>query len=472
MNLTVIGGGPAGLSAAHEALRLGASTVVIEKEPVVGGLARTVEHDGHRFDIGPHRFFTTNDEVRDLFIDVAGEDLLRVPRMTRIRHGERWFDYPLTPVGAAFGLGPVESARILSSYAAARSRRMLKPAEPVTFEDWTVDAFGRRLFETFFEGYTEKVWGISCREISADWAAQRIKGLSLVTAVANALGSRAGKVKTLADEFLYLRRGAGSLYERMSDRILAGGGEVHLASTVETIEHDDRSAKAVTWRGGDGQRETRHVEALLSSAPLTELLAMMRPAPPADVLDACRGLRYRAHLAVNLIVEGNPFPDNWIYVHSPGVRAARIANYRNFSPEMAAGPGTSPLTVEYFCFPGDETWRMDDEALLALASRELVHMGLHGVGERQVARGFVLRSPQAYPVIETGHDARVGRIREWLSRFDNLLPIGRAGMFKYNNQDHAIATGLLAARTVLGHGRFDPWQVNIDASYLEAAPAR
>ncbi|MBL8839286.1 MAG: FAD-dependent oxidoreductase [Alphaproteobacteria bacterium] len=468
--VTIIGGGPAGLAAAHEAQRLGAAVRVVERGLQVGGLARTVEFANHRFDVGPHRFYTTNDEVRRFFIDHAGGDVLRVRRLTRIRLGARYFDYPLTPVATALGLGPLECLRILASYAAAGLRRGASQP-PATFEDWVVAAFGRRLFEVFFRTYTEKVWGIPCREIGADWAAQRIRGLGLGAALANAFGQRRA-IKTLADEFLYPRRGAGSVYEAIAARLRAGGAAVELGCIVEAVDRDGSRVTAITTRDGQGRRETRPVDRLMSSAPLSDLLAMLSPPPPQDVLAACGALRYRSHLAVNLIVAGNPFPDNWIYVHSPDLRAARIANYRNFSPDMAPDEATSPITVEYFCFAGDATWRMTDDALLDLARAELAAMGFSAAGPGGApAAGFVVRSAGAYPVIDVAHADHIAAIRAWLSQFANLLPIGRTGLFRYNNQDHAIATGLLGARTMLGHGRFDPWQVNIDAAYIEAGQA-
>ena len=469
--VAIIGAGPAGLAAASEAQRLGAAVRVIESGPQVGGLARTIAFAGHRFDVGPHRFYTTNEEVRRFFLDLAGDEAIRVRRLTRSRLGGTYFDYPLTPLATARGLGPVEMTRILASYGAARLRG-LRAAKPVTFEDWVVDAFGRRLFETFFRPYTEKVWGISCREIGADWAAQRIKGLNLAAAVANALRRGRRPIKTLADEFLYPRRGNGTVYERLAAKLAAAGGEIELGRTVEAVARDGWRITAITTRDADGRHETRPVDRLLSSAPLTRFVAMLAPAAPPEVIAAGAGLRYRSHLAVNLIVAGNPFPDNWIYVHSPELRAARIANYRNFSAAMAPDATTSPLTVEYFCFTGDATWRLSDDGLLDLARRELAAMGFAPQGpDGGPAAGFVVRSEGAYPVIETGHSERIATIRAWLSRFENLLPIGRTGMFRYNNQDHAIATGLLAARTLLGRGRFDPWQVNIDAEYIEAGEA-
>ncbi len=467
--ITIVGAGPSGLAAAHEAARAGAAVTVIERLDTVGGLARTVEFAGGRYDIGPHRFFTRNEEVRKFFIEIAGADLIRVRRRTRIRYRNRYFNYPLTPLNALLGMGPVDSGRILASYAHARLRRWAGLTRVETFEDWVVDRFGRRLFECFFKTYTEKVWGVPCHRIGADWAGQRIKGLSLGVALANALFKRKPAAKTLADEFLYLRQGTGQLYRNLARRLEGMGAEIRLGCTVERVLRDGNRVTAIRLRRADGRVEERPVERMLSSAPLTELVAMLSPPPPPEVAESCRALRYRNHLCVNLAIDGNPFPDNWIYVHSADIRIARLTSYRNFSTEMAASGNGSPLTVEYFCFPEDDLWQMPDEALIRLAQKELAASGIVGPG--RVRAGFVVRSERAYPVIEIGYQEHVERIRAWLAGFENLWPIGRSGMFKYNNQDHAIATGLLAARAALGLGRCDPWRVNIDAEYLEAGAA-
>jgi protoporphyrinogen oxidase len=464
-SLVIVGGGPSGIAAALEATRNGASATVIERLDRVGGLARTIDFQGCRFDVGPHRFFTLNPEVHDLFVDVCGPDVCRVSRLTRIFYNRKYFDYPLTPINALFGMGMGTSLRILASYLAARVRRVATRRPIVSFEDWIVDRFGRRLFETFFKTYTEKVWGISCRDISADWAAQRIKGLSLLAAVTSVVRPRRKVIKTLVDEFLYPRRGAGQLYEKMEAMVIAGGGTVLKNAEIVGIERDGFRVTSVLHRGGDGVERSLSGDYYLSSAPLTDLVQQIRPALPDAVLAAARSLRYRNHVGVNLVLRGqSPFPDNWIYVHSPDVRMARISDYRNFSAEMTSAPDIHALTVEYFCFADDDIWTSDDETLTALAMAELRRMGIsHGA----LVGSFVVRSAKAYPVIEVGCEARIEVIKACLDRFENLLPIGRSGMFKYNNQDHAMATGLYAARTALGKGHFDPWLVNIDGVYLE-----
>jgi protoporphyrinogen oxidase len=468
-DIVVIGGGPAGLAAANEAVSHGATVTVLERLQVVGGLARTIAFDGCRFDIGPHRFFTKNHEVRQLFTGLLGDDLVRVARQTRILNAGTYFDYPLTPLNAMRGIGIKSGASVAASYAYARLRAIGSPSPIETFEDWITDRFGRHLYEMFFKGYTEKVWGIPCSQIDADWAAQRIKGLSLASALRNALsGNGRGEIKTLVDEFIYPRFGAGQVYQTMADKIRGEGSRVETGARTYGLRRHGKRVVAALVESEHGPYEVEGTF-FLTSNPLTELIEMMQPEAPPEVLSAARALRYREHIGVNLLVEGSPFPDNWIYVHSPEVAVARIANYRNFSPDMSCDANISPLTVEYFASPGDQFSAASDRALIARATDELSRIGL--ITPDQVRGGFVVRSEKAYPLMETGHQAHVATLRAWLDQLENLLPIGRSGMFKYNNQDHAMATGLLAARTALGVAKFDPWGVNIDAEYAEEGRA-
>lgn len=467
----IVGAGPSGLAAAYEMTKYGATVTVLERLDRVGGLARTIEHNGCRFDIGPHRFFTKNEEVHQLFVDIVAEDLLRVPRLTRIFYKNKFFNYPLTPINALLGVGVGASIAILGSYAWAKVRQQLFPREPQNFAEWVTDQFGARLFETFFKTYTEKVWGIPCTQIGADWAAQRIKGLSLGEAIRNAFFKNNKKtIKTLVDEFLFPRLGAGQFYEKMILLIQARGGEIFTHRQVVGIHREGFKVRSVVVQDAQGREEEIEARWFLSSAPLTEMVGMMIPPPPERVMEACRSLRYRDHLGVHLKVKGYPFPDNWIYVHAKEVQMARISNYRNFSKAMADQEDVNPLTIEYFTFKGDSLWQQSDEALITLAIRELERMNI--AKEHQVVSGFVVRSEKAYPVIEIGYQDHISVLKSWLDQFENLMPIGRSGMFKYNNQDHAIATGLLAARTLLGLGRYDPWLVNIDAEYHEAGEAK
>lgn len=437
----------------------------------VGGLARTILHDGCLYDIGPHRFYTKNHEVLQLFVQTVGNDLLRVPRLTRIYYGGKFFNYPLTPFNALFGLGIASSIAVLLSYFRTTIWRNVSPRVPKTFEEWVIDKFGDRLYRTFFKTYTEKVWGIPCSQIGADWAAQRIQNLTLAMAVRNAVfKSRTTKIKTLVDEFLFPRLGSGMFYDKLATGILARGGQLFLRTRAVRIRHERRKIRSVIVQESDGAFQELEAEHFLSSMPLTELIEAMDPPAPNEVLAACSRLRYRNHVAVNLKIAGHPFPDNWIYIHSKEVKMARVVNYRNFSKDMADGQDVSPITVEYFAFHGDELWNRKDEELIQLAMQELEDMKL--TTRLQVLSGFVVRDEKAYPVIETGFHHHISMIKGWLDLFENLHPIGRAGMFRYNNQDHAVATGLLAARTALGLGKFDPWLVNIDAEYIEKGTSR
>ncbi|MBM4441690.1 MAG: FAD-dependent oxidoreductase [Candidatus Rokubacteria bacterium] len=470
MNAVIIGAGPAGLAAAHELSRHGAGVTVLERLDGVGGLARTLRHDGCRFDIGPHRFYTKNAEVGQLFTDVLRDAVVPVERLTRILYRNRLFDYPLTPVNALRGVGVGAAAAMAGSYAWARTRARLAPREPVTFEDWVAAQFGWRLYRTFFKTYTEKVWGIPCAEIGAEWAVQRIKGLNLGVAIARALApGRGPRVKTLVDRFLYPRHGTGQLYEGLRAMVEARGGVVRTGWRASRITREGSRIRSVVGRTGEGREQELEANVFLSSASITDTIAMIEPGAPEEVRRAAAALRYRDHIGVHLVLEGEAFPDQWIYVHAPELRMARVTNHRRFSRAMAGDGDVTPVTVEYFVTPGDELARESDAALVELASAELARSGL--ARRERLRSAFVVRSPQAYPVIDLGSTRQVDVMKRWMDTLTNLLPIGRSGMFKYNNQDHAIATGLLAARTFLGLGRFDPWRVNIDAEYLEDGPA-
>ena len=467
----IAGGGPAGLTAAHELTRHGHACVVLESEAqLVGGISRTDTYKGFRFDIGGHRFFSKSSEVNAFWREILGDQLITRSRMSRIYYAGKFFDYPLKPFNALSGLGPITAARILASYARARFR----PIKPVkSFEDWVVNRFGRLLFNIFFKTYTEKVWGMPTNEISADWAAQRIKGLSLTNAVWNAFFGGKGKgkskgevIKTLIDSFEYPRLGPGQMWEATRDRVRANGGTVQMDARVEAIEHDDSAVTAMVTRDARGKR-TRYVgRNFLSTLPIRHLIAAMAPAAPPEVVQAANSLRYRDFLTVVLIVDKpETFPDNWIYIHEPQVRVGRIQNFKNWSPDLVPDPSKTSLGLEYFCFEGDDLWSMADADLVALGRREIDAIGLARSGD--VVDGCVVRMPKAYPVYDDAYQDHLKVIRDWLSRFPNLELAGRNGMHKYNNQDHSMMTALLAARNILGLGRFDTWKVNTDAEYHE-----
>ncbi len=465
----IAGGGPAGLTAAYELSKHGHPCVVLEADPhLVGGISRTDQYKGYRFDIGGHRFFSKSAEVNRLWDEILGEEFLTRPRMSRIYYGNKFFHYPLRPVDALRKLGPFEAARILLSYFQARVRPI---APEKSFEDWIVNRFGRRLFEIFFKTYTEKVWGMPTSTISADWASQRIKGLSLTKAVWNALfgglGRKGGEViKTLIDEFKYPRLGPGQMWEAARDRIIAAGSAVHQDRKVVRVEHDGSAVTAYVTTDGQGRETHYHGRNFLSTLPIRHLIQSLSPAPPESVLKAASSLKYRDFLTVVLIVEGTDvFPDTWIYIHEPNVKVGRIQNFRNWSPAMVPEPNRSSLGMEYFCFEGDDLWSMADADLIALARQEIDATGLVPAG--RVVDGCVVRMPKAYPVYDEEYQANVALVRNWLRSLSNLELAGRNGMHKYNNQDHSMMTALLAARNILGLGSFDPWKVNTDAEYHE-----
>jgi protoporphyrinogen oxidase len=461
----VIGGGPAGLTAAYELQKLGRSSLVLEADRVVGGISRTAEHRGYRFDVGGHRFFTKVPYVQQLWEEILGEEFLTRPRLSRIYYREKLFDYPLRPLNALTGLGALESVRVGLSYLKAR---LFPYRDERSFEQWVTNRFGRRLFEIFFETYTEKVWGMSCSEISAEWAAQRIKDLDLVAAVRAALfgsGRKDGEViTTLIDEFHYPRRGPGQMWEACVERLEEAGSRVELGARVVRLCHEGGRVRRVVVRRGE-EEEVLEVDEVLSSLPLQTLVRCLDPLPPAAVREAADRLRYRDFLTVALVLEVEDlFPDNWIYVHSPEVQVGRIQNYKNWSPDMVPDPGHTTLGLEYFVQEGDELWTMDDAALVELATREVETLGLSR-GAR-VLDGTVLRMPKAYPVYDEAYAAALEVIRSWIDSIENLEQIGRNGQHRYNNQDHSMMTGVLAARNLCGASE-DVWSVNVEQEYHE-----
>jgi protoporphyrinogen oxidase len=477
-HVAIIGAGPAGLTAAYLLTQAGAAVTVLERDVrYVGGISRTVEYEGFRFDIGGHRFFSKSQEVEDLWTELLGDDLLHRPRSSRIYYGGKFYAYPLKAGEALKNLGIFESARCVASYAKAR---LFPVKNPRTFEDWVSNKFGKRLFGIFFKTYTEKVWGMSCSEISADWAAQRIKGLSLSTAILAALfpkkkkpADRSQTIKTLIDTFRYPRKGPGMMWEAAADRTRAQGGDIRMGAHVTTLE---KLPDGTRWRVGfheEGQAagDVEWIEAdhVISSAPMRELATAIHPALPPAVREAAAKLRYRDFLTVALIVRPtNRFDDNWIYIHEPGVKVGRVQNFASWSPEMVPDTNLACYGLEYFCFEGDGLWTSSDSDLVALASRELESLGLVKAGD--VIDGHVVRQPKAYPVYDDEYARHVETIRSELeAHYPGLHLVGRNGMHKYNNQDHAMMTAMLTARNILaGEQLYDVWNVNQDAEYHEA----
>src|SRR5580765_5577062 len=456
----VIGGGPAGLTAGYLLTKAGKRVIVYEADSQVGGIAKTVvDPDGYRFDLGGHRFFTKSQEVNDLWLEIMGDEFLLRPRMSRIFWRGRFLDYPLRGTDVLRKLGPFEVVRCGLSYLWAA----LRPKGPEdNFEQWVSARFGKRLYLHFFKSYTEKVWGVPTTEIRAERAAQRIKGLSFVSAAKAAFfGNKGNKVKSLISEFNYPRYGPGQMWEAMTEAIEAEGGEVRLGVAVERIQVV--GGKIVRVEAGG---EVYEPEAVISSLPLRELVRMTSPRVPEEVLDAALGLRYRDFLTVALVVDGEDlFPDNWLYIHDPSVRVGRIQNYRSWSPWMVPDPDKACLGLEYFCFAGDDLWTMDDDDLVELAASELEQLGL--APRAKVERGWAIRVPKAYPIYDADYAERVSRIRSFLETIGNLQQVGRNGLHRYNNSDHSMLTAMRAVDNLLAGAHHDIWEVNAESVYHE-----
>lgn len=458
--VVIAGAGPAGLTAAYELARRGVRPLVCEKHHIVGGIARTEQYKGYRYDIGGHRFYTKVPAVERFWHEVLGDAFVERPRLSRIYYNGAFYNYPLNLVNTLVNLGPWESVRILLSYLRAH---LLPTRSEESFEEWVTNRFGRRLYETFFKTYTEKVWGISCREIRADWAAQRIKGLSLSVAVINAL-FKVNNTKTLIERFHYPLLGPGQMWERCQQAVEAMAGRVQLNTDVVRVRHQQNHVTHVTLREGEREQELP-CRQFISSMPLSELIFKLDPPPPPEVIAAARGLSYRDFILVGLIVnQEGAFPDNWIYVHSPEVKVGRIQNFGNWSSALVPNRSHTSLGMEYFCNEGDELWSCSDAELIALAREEIAKLGLARADA--VEDGTVIRQPKAYPVYDGTYRAHVETIRTFLRGFSNLQTIGRNGMHRYNNQDHSMLSGMLAVENLFGASH-DLWELNTERSYYE-----
>ncbi len=460
----ILGAGPAGLAAGYALSLAGWSVQVFEQAHVVGGLARTVTRDGFRFDIDGHRWFTKKDELNYFLINLLGDELLLVNRISRIYFNGKYVDYPLRVSNVLSRIGPVTSARAIGDFVVSQASQRLTKKPVVSMEDAYVAQFGRTLYELFFRNYSEKVWGKQCSELSGDWIAQRSRGLSLFTAVRDALKRTDGKVESLVERFMYPRLGYGRISERMAEEIEQAGGEVHLGWRVVAVQHDGQAISSVTV--SDGRRE-RIVggDAFVSSIPMTELTQILCPTADRAALAATHVLTYRDLITVHLMLNRPQVTnDTWIYVHDPRISFARLHEPRNWSPEMAPDGKTS-LVLEFFCDAGDAVWQRSDSELCELGVQELAHK-LHFIEPSEVIGSFAVRSRDAYPRYSLGYREAVDTIKAYLRSFRNLAIVGRGGTFRYNNADHAIETGLLAARQILGES-VDVDSVNTEQEYLE-----
>ena len=466
--VVIIGAGPAGLTAAYELGKAGRTAIVLEADTVVGGISRTAEKDGWRFDIGGHRFFTKVRQVERLWHEILPkEDFLLRPRQSRIFYKGKYYDYPLKASNALGNLGILEAVKCVLSYLWVRIH---PPKDMSTFEGWTASRFGWRLYRIFFKTYTEKLWGVPANEIQADWAAQRIKNLNLMTAILNALLPKKNQkdITSLIEEFEYPKYGPGMMWEKCRELVEGQGSKVAMETKVVKIRHaGGRATHVVSLH--DGIEAEHEASAVISSMPMPHLLKAMDPAVPAEVLAAADGLSFRDFLTIALVVpEANGFPDNWIYVHSPEVKLGRIQNFGSWSPYLVKD-GRTCLGLEYFVTEGDELWTMDDDKLIELGKRELKALGL--VEPSVVESGYVVRMPKAYPMYDATYKANVETMKDWLAaNAPNVHPVGRNGMHKYNNQDHSMFTAMLTVENLLG-AHHDVWSVNVEEEYHEEARA-
>lgn len=465
--VVIIGGGPAGLTAAYELSKAGVESIVLEKDRMVGGISRTVNYKNYYFDLGGHRFFTKVKRVDDMWKEVLGDDFLRRKRLSRIYYNKKFFYYPLRPFNALFGLGLWNSFLIIASYLYSHTFP-LKQEE--TFDQWVSNRFGERLYRTFFKTYTEKVWGIPCSEIRAEWAAQRIKGLSLISAIKNTLikpqknGKNRNVIKTLIDGFDYPKLGPGMVWQAVAEIVQGNGSQIYLGAEVERILWAKNRVESLEVKL-NGQKKVIQGTHFISSMPIREIIQRFQPSVPGKVLEAANGLNYRDFLTVVLIVnKRDVFPDNWIYIHDPCVKLGRIQNFKNWSPYMVPDQDKTCLGLEYFCFEGDEFWMMTEQELIELGKRELKALGLVQVCD--IEDGKVVRMPKAYPVYDSGYRESLQIVREFLSGINNLQLVGRNGMHKYNNQDHSMLTAMHAVENILGASH-NLWEVNEEQEYHE-----
>ena len=472
-NTVIIGAGPAGLTAAYELNKFGEQSVLLEADQQVGGISKTVLFNGNRFDIGGHRFFSKVPYINKVWDEILREDFLTRDRLSRILYKNHYFDYPLQPVNALRGLGVGDALGVLLSYARIKAFAWEKRAEE-SFEDWVVNRFGHRLYEIFFKTYTEKVWGIPCTEISAEWASQRIKNFSLGEAVKNAFmnsgKSQSGEViTTIINQFKYPRLGPGMMWEHCQQKLEQDSSPTQMGERVVSVKHKRGKVLEVVSQDRVGNRTSYSGKHYISSMPLRELILSLDPLPPTAVVEAAKRLKYRDYLTVVLVVDRQEvFPDNWIYIHTPEVKLGRIQNYKNWSEDMVRDPRFTTLGLEYFLWEKDEQWGWSDERLINMGIRECSEIGL--IQPKEVREATVVRMKKAYPVYDLDYTRNLEVIKSYLAAFDNLQTVGRNGLHRYNNQDHSMLTGIYAARNTLG-GQYDVWSVNTEKAYHEQKEA-
>ncbi len=445
-DIVIIGGGLSGLSSGHVLSHAGFPVRVYEHDSTVGGLSKTIEKNGFRFDLGGHRFFTRDEKINTFVRDLMGKELITVRRSSRIYMRQKYFDYPLKPLNAMFGMGMATTAGILADYAWEKLKPSSGRAGIVSLEDWVVRNFGRTMFNIYFKEYSEKVWGIDCAKISATWVAERIKGLSLAQAVKHAFFKVSGRdLATLADTFQYPSLGIGRLSDRLREEI-EESGEVFTNTSVIRVNHTNFKVESITIRDQDRVFAVPADE-FISSIPITRLLGMLDPAPPARVLKAAAALKYRDLVVVAVMVNRERVTDQtWIYLPEKEIPFGRIHEPKNWSPAMAP-KGSSLLVMEYFSSRGDSLWNMHDDKLATLTIDHLIQLGF--IRKQDVVDSMIVRVPNAYPLFEVGYREHVQVLLDYLGLFSNLHSAGRNGMFRYYNMDVAIQSGIETAEKIL-----------------------
>lgn len=459
--VVILGAGPAALSAGLELNKKGFKTILIEREDKIGGISKTILYKGHRFDVGGHRFFTKSKEVNKLWHDTLGKDFVPTPRLSRIYYNRKFFMYPVEVKDTLLKAGIWTSIICVASY----FKYKFFPIKPEkSFEDWVTNRFGQKLFKMFFQSYTEKVWGISTKKLSAEWATQRIKNLSMWETIKNAIFKPKEKVTSLIDEFYYPKYGPGMMYEKMAETLKKDGTEIMLSADVISLKKKGNRIEEVIIES-KGSKKSIKGDYFVSTIPLSDTIKFITP-EIKKLENIQKDLRFRDFLSVNLILKKpDLFPDTWIYVHDPAVKMGRVQNYKNWSRFMTADKDHTPIGCEYFCNQGDALWKTDDKKLIALASFELEKIGL--AKKEDIVDGLVYRMRDAYPVYMGKYKEAICEAKSVIDSIENLEVAGRGGMFRYNNMDHSILAGLFAARKIAGE-KCDPWDVNEEKDYHEA----
>ncbi|GBE02042.1 MAG TPA: FAD-dependent oxidoreductase [Nitrospirae bacterium] len=445
--IVILGAGLAGLSAAYILSKAGRKVIVFESDSTVGGLSKTVNCRGFSFDLGGHRFITRNKKIEQFVMELLNGDFLVVPRKSKIYMLNRYFDYPLRPANAVLGLGLSTTLQIISDYCKERVKNTLRPPEIVSLEDWVINQFGRKMFDIYFKEYSEKVWGIECRRISKEWVAQRIKGLSLWAAIKNGFFKFSGKeIDTLSDKFVYPPMGIGQISEKLKERIEERENPVLTSTMAMQINHEDFCIKTVVAKNCERSYDVKGSE-FVSSIPLTNLVQLLNPAAPEDVVEASSQLKYRDLIIVTIMLNRERVTDlTWMYLPEEEIPLGRIHEPKNWSPTMAP-EGKTHIVAEYFCFKGDKIWNSSDEELTSTTVGHLEKLGF--TNKDEVIDSYVLRVPKAYPLFEIGYREHYSKILRYLQNFKNLHIIGRSGMFRYYNMDHAMESGIEVAEHIL-----------------------